>query len=144
METALETEQPGEHVVLKRLWWAGPLTILAAILANMVIRLIAIAVLQPDPRFVPLQMGTPIVFTFFGVLGAVITFAFIGHFSSRPIWLFRRIAVVVLFLTYIPDTLMLMTGFNPGTTTANVLTLMLMHTVSWAICVLMLPGLTRE
>ena len=44
---------------------------------------------------------------------------------------------------FIPDILMIMTGFNPGTTVANVTALMLMHVVAWAISVPMLTTLAR-
>jgi hypothetical protein len=44
----------------------------------------------------------------------------------------------------VPDLLMLATGFNPGTTLANVLVLMLMHVVAWAISVYGLIALTRS
>ena len=38
---------------------------------------------------------------------------------------------------------MLVTGFNPGTTAANVAVLILMHIVAWAITVGMLTRLAR-
>jgi hypothetical protein len=46
-------------------------------------------------------------------------------------------------VTFVPDILMLVTGFNPGTTLANVVALMLMHVVAWAISVELLTRLTR-
>ncbi len=137
------TSQPIQQVAFKRLWWVGPLTIVAAIIANVLIRQTAVAVLQPDPRFMPLSQAAPIVFTLFGVLGAVIVFALVGRFSRRPLRLFRRIALVTLVVTFVPDILMLVTGFNPGTTLANVIVLMLMHVVAWAISVYMLTTLAR-
>ena len=91
----------------------------------------------------PLSQAAPIVFTLFGVLGAVIVFALVGRFSRRPLRLFRRIALVTLVVTFVPDILMLVTGFNPGTTLANVIVLMLMHVVAWAISVYMLTTLAR-
>jgi hypothetical protein len=38
---------------------------------------------------------------------------------------------------------MLITGFNPGTTLANVVVLMLMHIVAWAVSVGVLTRFTR-
>ena len=91
----------------------------------------------------PLTLVVPIVFTLIGVLGAVIVYAVIGRFSRQPVRLFRRVALVTLVVWLIPDILMLITGFNPGTTAANVAVLILMHVVAWAIAVGMLTRLAR-
>jgi hypothetical protein len=135
---------PKEEVALVRLWWVAPLTILAAVVANLLIRQVAVAILRPDPRFVPLTIAAPVSFTLFGLLGAVIVYALVARFSRRPITLFTRIAMVTLLVTFIPDILMAVTGFNPGTTIPNVIVLMLMHLSAWAICVNMLTRLTRK
>ena len=141
MASVTSSAQPTTRVALGRLLWAGPLTILAAIVANVIIQQIAVAVLRPDPAFMPLTFAVPIVFTFIGVLGALIVYAVIGRFARQPIQLFRRVALVTLVVSFIPDILMLITGFNPGTTAANVAVLMLMHVVAWAIAVGMLTRL---
>lgn len=144
MQATSSPAQPAERVALGRLWWAGPLVIAAAIAATTVIRLVAVAVLQPDPAFMPLTPMNPIVLTFVGVLAAVIVFAVVARFARRPITAFKRIALIALIVSLVPDLLMLATGFNPGTTLANVLVLMLMHVVAWAISVYGLFALTRS
>jgi hypothetical protein len=143
MTTAISSGQ-SNHVAFNRLWWVGPLTIIAAIVANTIIWQIAVAVLQPDPQFLPLTFPVPIVFTFLGVLGAVIVFAIIGRISKNPIPLFKRVAFIALVVSLIPDIVMLLTGFNPGTTLANVLALMLMHVVAYTISVYMLTRWSRS
>jgi hypothetical protein len=143
MVSPISTNQPAEHVALSRLIWVGPLAIVAAIAANALLRQIAVAALRPDERFMPLTPAMPIVFTLIGGLGAVIVFALVGRFARRPITLFRRIALVTLLVSLVPDILMLATGFNPGTTAANVAVLILMHMVAWAILVGMLTRLAR-
>jgi hypothetical protein len=90
-----------------------------------------------------LTVMPPVIFTIVGVLGAVIVYAVIGRFSRQPVRLFRRVALVTLVVSFIPDILMLITGFNPGTTAANVAVLILMHVVAWAITVGMLTRLAR-
>jgi hypothetical protein len=130
-----------QRVVLSRLAWVGPLTILAAVVANIIVQQIAVALLQPDPAFLPLSFAVPIVFTVVGVLGAVIAYALIGRFAKRPLPLFRRVALITLVVSFVPDILMLVTGFNPGTTAANVMALIVMHVVAWAIAVGMLTRL---
>ncbi len=144
MTTSVSPTQPAERIVLGRLVWAGPFAIVAAIAANIVTQQIAVAVLQPDPQFLPLTLPVPIVFTLVGVLGAVIAYALVARFSHRPVWLFRRIAFVTLLISFIPDILMLITGFNPGITFANVVVLMVMHVVAWAVSVGVLTRFTRQ
>jgi len=143
MASVASSAQPTERVTFSRLLWVAPLTILAAIIANVIIQQIAVAALRPDPAFMPLTFVVPIVFTLIGVFGAVIVYAVIGRFSRQPIQLFWRVALVTLVISFIPDILMLITGFNPGTTAANVAVLILMHVVAWAIAVGMLTRLAR-
>jgi hypothetical protein len=137
MTTAISSGQ-SNHVAFNRLLWVGPLTILAAMIANTIVWQIAVAILQPDPQFMPLMFPVPFVFTFFGVLAAVIAFAVIGRISKNPIALFRRVALIALVVSFVPDLMMLLTGSFPGTTLANVLALMLMHVVAYALSVYML------
>jgi hypothetical protein len=142
MATLASPAQQTERVSLSRLLWVGPLTIVVATIASFIIQQLAVAVLRPDPAFMPLTLMPPIIFTIVGVLGAVIVFALVARFARNPIPLFRRIALITLAVTFIPDILMLITGFNPGTNLANVLVLMLMHVVAWAITVGMLTRLS--
>lgn len=137
MATASTTTRPA----LSRLLWVGPLAIVAATVANVILQQLAVALLRPDPAFMPLNLMPPIIFTVVGVLGAVLVYALVGRFARNPVVLFRRIALVTLVVSFIPDILMLVTGFNPGTTLANVVVLMVMHVVAWAIAVGMLTRL---
>ncbi len=143
MVSRTSSAHPIERIAVNRLLWVGPLTILAATVANIIIQQLAVAVLNPDPAFLPLTVVPPIIFTVVGVVGAVIVYAMIGRFSQQPVRLFRRVALVALVVSFIPDILMLVTGFNPGTTAANVAVLILMHIVAWAITVGMLTRLAR-
>lgn len=136
--------QPSERVAFNHLLWVGPLSILAAIGANVIIQQIAVALLRPNPLFMPLTLSQPIIYTFLGGLGAVVVYAVIGRFARKPIQLFRRVAAVILVVSFIPDILIFITGSEgPGTTVANVAVLMLMHVVVWAITVGMLIRLAR-
>ena len=143
MTSVTSPAQPTERVAFNRLLWAGPLVIVAATLANVILQQIAVAVLQPDPLFLPLTVMPPVIFTIVGMLGAVIVYTLVGRFSRRPVWLFQRIALITLLISFIPDILMLITGFNPGTTVANVVVIMLMHVVAWLISVRLLTKLTQ-
>jgi hypothetical protein len=143
MASITSSPQATARPALSRLLWVGPLAIIAATLANVVLQQIAVALLNPDPGFLPLTLLPPILFTVVGMLGAVIVYAMIERFSRQPVQLFRRIALITLVVSFIPDILMLITGFNPGTTVANVAVLFLMHVVAWAIAVGMLTRLAR-
>jgi hypothetical protein len=141
---ALASAQPQtERVAFSRLLWVGPLAIVAAAVANMVIQRIAAAALQPDPGFGPLTPMPPILFSVIGVLGAVIVYALIGRFSRRPIALFRRVALIVLIVSIIPDLLLFAFPSMPGTTIATIAVLILMHIVAWAIAVGLLTRFAR-
>ena len=139
--SALERE---ERVSGRRLLWVGPLAIIAAVVANQIVHLLALSLFKISPEFPPLQVGPPIAFTIMGVLGAVIVFAVVGRLSRRPIRLFRMIALIVLALSFIPDIALLATGAMPGTSPVAVGTLAAMHVVAWAIAVWMLTTLARE
>lgn len=142
MVSAVSAAPATERVAFGKLLWVGPLTIVAAVAANAIVRLLAAAVLQPDPRFMPLSMAMPIVFTTIGALGAVLVYAAVGRFAARPIRLYQRIALVALIVSFVPDFLLLGGGM-PGANLATVGALILMHVVAWAVCVRLLTTLAR-
>ena len=114
------------------------LAIIASVAANVLLRLLAVATLDISPNFEPLSgYGTVISLTAFGVLGAVIVFALLARFARWPILMFKRIAVVALVLSLVPDFLLLVASV-PGATAISVGVLMVMHVVAWAISVGML------
>lgn len=130
-----------ERVVYSKLWWAGPLAIVAALVANLAATALFQALLRPDPAFMPLTFGAVIFFTTMGVLGATIVYAALGRFSSRPVSLFRRVALIVLVVSFIPDLLLpFQPQAFPGVTWPNAIALMVLHAIAWAVCV---PLLTR-
>ena len=133
-----------DQLSTRRLLWAAPVAIVTAMLANTVVRFAAAAALQPDPAFVPLGPATPAVFSLLGVLGAVILLAVIGRFSRRPLWLFRRIVLIALPITWVPDIMLLVSSSFPGANPANVLALMLMHVVAVAVILTVLIPLSRQ
>src|SRR3954453_4372093 len=126
MSTSTLAEQT-ERVASGRLLKAGALAIVASVIANLIIRIIAVNVLGIGQEFPPLSWGPPIVFTIMGVLGATIVFAIIARFAKRPIRLFRIIALVVLVLSLLPDIGLLSSNAMPGTSLGSVGALMLMH-----------------
>jgi hypothetical protein len=155
----MSTSTPTEHVALKKLWWVGPLAIVGAAIANAVLRAIALAVLNPDRSFMPLQSLTFLPFTIIGVLGAVIVFALVARFARNPIRTYHIVAIVALLISLVPDLLLLLSpaGAPPpgvptaggppmmgGVTLPNVAALMIMHVAAYAISTGLLTTLTRE
>lgn len=82
--------------------------------------------------------------TFLTVLGGVAATAVYGaitRVSTRPDWVFVRVAAVALLLSFIPDIVIL--RFDPEATLGAVLVLMLMHIVVATICVATLTARIR-
>lgn len=122
-----------------RLRWAGPLTVLLATAAVAVLREIAVAVVQPDARYVPLLRPFPIFDTTVLGTAAVLVFARFCRDNAHPIADYRRLAIRVLLISFVPDVLLATTqAFGGGWPEA--LWLMAMHVAVWAICVTVLPA----
>lgn len=129
------------YVVLGRLLWAGPLTVLASVGAVLVVRILAVAVLRPPPSFLPLLLPPPIIDTVALVTAAVFVFGMMATMAAHPVRTFRIIAAVVLGISFIPDVL-LATRHSFGGGWPEAIALMLMHIVAWLVTVKMLIGLT--
>jgi hypothetical protein len=130
-------------VQLRRLLWIGPLTILASILGVLIVRVIAVAILQPDPPPISLGWVVPTISTFVFVTGAVLVFALVSRFAANPIRTYQIIAFVVLLLSFLPDIAYPQSHMR-GANWPNSVALMVMHVVAWGICVSMLSKLSLE
>ena len=118
-------------------------TVLAAVLANLLVYLIGSVVVGYDPGFVVLAnpSGT-ILFTVIPAIVAVLLYAPLMRFTSNPVRIFTNIAVVVLILSLIPDLTYIPSV--PGATSGQTAILMLMHVVAAVVIVSMLTSLTRS
>ncbi len=131
-------------VSLGRLARVGALAVGLAVVVNVVIRTVAVSLLGIGEGFLPLGVGPTVFFTVAGMVGAVVVFGMMLRFARRPVRLFRRVALVVLVVSLVPDVLMLFSGSMPGTTVAGVITLMVEHVASWAVAVGVLAGSVGE
>lgn len=142
MSTTTFSSAPTERVALRRLLWAGPLAIVAAIIANVVLYYIAVAAI--GPLLVPtapegaVSAGIVAVATLMGTLGGWIVFALFVRFSKRPIYWYQIVAVVMLVLSLASP----LTVGIPST--AVIVTLELMHILAAVISVVVMTRLTRE
>jgi DMSO reductase anchor subunit len=129
------------HIQLSRLLWVGPLTVIASILGVLIVRVIAVAVLQPDPAPMSLGWALPTFFTFVLVTGAVLVFALVARFAKDPIRTYQVIAFVFLLVSFLPDIAFARSPM-PGANWPDAFALMVMHVVAWGICVTLLGRLS--
>ena len=141
---ALSGGVAGSGVSLGRLARVGAVAVAAAVVVNVLIRTVAVALFGIGEGFEPLGLGATVVFTLVGMTGAVVVFGLILRFFRRPVRLFRRVALVVLLVSLVPDVLMLFLDSVPGATVAGVVTLMVEHVASWAVAVGVLTTLVKE
>jgi hypothetical protein len=126
------------------LWAAAALTIAAAVAAMLTVREIAVRVLHPSPAFTPLNPGSGIVATAGCTMMAI--YVFMGMVSyPNPVRTWRRLAAVVLILSFVPNILFAVSHMMGGGW-PEAFALMAMHAAVWAICVTLLPALaiTKE
>jgi len=128
-------------VQLKKLWWAGPLTVLAAIVGVLIVRAVAMAILPP-----PYAPGLAIIFLPIGLAlilcsAAVLVFAWVGRFAKNPVRTYLIISSVFLLISFLPDLAAAAAPF-PGAGWPYSITLMIMHVVAGVITVSMLIKLT--
>ena len=136
------------HVTWRRLRWVGPLTIIVSLIANLLLRVIGIAIFRLSPKFAPLGIGPVVFWSVVTGIGAVLVFALVGRFKENPIPTFLIIAFSVYLATFYPDYLVLFSNppVFPGTNFYSVATLLSMHVIEAAImmCMLTVMGLERE
>ena len=128
-------------IQLKKLWWAGPLTVLAAIVGVLIVRAIAMSIL-PAPYAPGLAMlMLPVILTLILCTGAVLVFALVGRFAKNPIRTYLIISSIFLVISFLPDIAAVSAPF-PGAGWPYSVTLMIMHVVAGFITVFMLIKLT--
>jgi hypothetical protein len=107
------------------------------------IRIVAAALTNPIPEFLPLTSWGPVtIFTFFGVAGAVGVYALLRRFTANPARTFTIIAWVVLVVSLIPNLLSALDPSSapiPGMTPAGALALALMHVPPALLTIGLLP-----
>jgi hypothetical protein len=113
------------------------LAALLAVVANVLVRAIAIAVFDIPAAFEHLALRAVIVSTLIGVLAAGLVYAVVARVARNPKRTFTIVAAVALVLSFAAP---LSVGLQdppeyPGTDAASVGTLMAMHVVAAAIAV---------
>lgn len=136
-----------DGVVMGRIWIAGLVAVVGAVVANLLTLPLLWALAPGVPAdFPPFQMGAIAIFTALQVGIGVGVFALIVRFTQRPIRIFTIVALVALALSLIPN---LALAANPaaapfpGGTSAAFLALIIPHFVAAAVAITALVRLSR-
>ncbi|MFP3464094.1 DUF6069 family protein [Leifsonia sp. SIMBA_070] len=107
---------------------AGALVIAAA---TTVVALIAQALGAGD--FPALKPAVYMSFAIAGFLAGYVGWRIVRARAARPTRALRLLVPLLLVVSLVPDVVLLVTGFIPGTTVAGVIALMLMHPIVVAV-----------
>jgi uncharacterized membrane protein YozB (DUF420 family) len=134
-----------ERVAARKLWWVGPLTIIVAALANLLVRTIAVMFFGVSDGFRYFQAPVIISSTALFLLLAFLAFILVGRFARRPVRFYRILALVALLVSFLNPALALAGLFPvPGMTTHIFWTMIIMHCVAAIITVSLLTTLAVE
>ena len=134
-----------EHIAPRKLIWVGPLTIVTAALANLLIRTIAVSTFGVPETFSYLQAPTIVSSTLIFSLIALLVFVLVNRFAQRPLQFYRVLAFVVLCISFLSPVMALTGGLHaPGMNLAIFWTMIAMHSISAVIIITLLTTLTRE
>jgi hypothetical protein len=95
-------DEPAQ-IKLGRFLWVGPLTIVVSVVAVLLVRTLAVTILNPDERFLPLTKGPPVFDTVFYGACAVFALFSMARYSLEPIREYRSLALTVLLVSFGPD-----------------------------------------
>src|SRR5690348_14818805 len=122
--------QTCEQVAIRKLVWVGPLLIVAAVMTNVLIRFVAVTFFGVPEAFEYLQIPSVVSSTVVFMLMALLAFVLVGRFARRPIWFYRRLAFVLLCVSWLSPVMALL-GLLPAPHMSVTIfwTMMVMHTV---------------
>lgn len=126
-----------------RLLVGSLVTILVAVVGNLIVGFLAKAIFPISADFLPLGTVRYVIFTIVGVLGGIIVYVVLAKRAQNPIRTYQRIAWIILVLSALPDIGLLVSNIMPGTTPAAIGTLMVMHLVAGLSAIYILPMMTK-
>ncbi len=101
MTTTSTRPTPKARFAIRKLLWVWPLTIIVVALANLLVRTLVISFFGVSDSFLYLQVPFIISSTVVFLLLALLAFALVGRFTRRPVRIFRIVAVVALFVSFL-------------------------------------------
>ena len=102
--------------------------------ANSIIALVAIAA-GASSAYAPLTLPVYLAFTVVGVLAGYVGWRIIRNRVQHPARVLRVLVPIVLVLSWVPDVILAIVQFIPGTNLTGALALGLMHAVVVAVAV---------
>ena len=140
MRLTTTTRHAQQQLSLSALFWVGPLTILACLSANAIVRTIAVTFFGVSASFQPLQLPTIIGSTVVYLLLAITAFLLVSRMSERPVRSYRILASVCLLLSLLFPLMALAGVFpTPGMNGQIFWSMIAMHIFSAAIVITLLP-----
>jgi hypothetical protein len=133
--------RPARAFSPRRLIPATGVALAASLAGDLAIRGLAVSGATDTSRFSPLRPVSVISLTVIGVLMATATCLWLNRTSGQPLATFRRVALVALPLSFVPDAAIWLTSAYPHTGSATVLPLMAMHVLVAIVCLVALPSL---
>ncbi|MBV9787261.1 MAG: hypothetical protein JOZ51_03745 [Chloroflexi bacterium] len=142
MAATTSTVGNSRNVNWSRYALVGIATIVAAVLANLVVYYIGSAIVGYNPDFVVLSTnGGTIIFTLVPAIVAVLLYAILLRFTRQPERIFTIISVIVFIVTLIPDFTYIPSV--PGSSNPQTAILVIMHVVAAVVITWMLTKLSR-
>ena len=130
----------------RRLLMAGAGLVLVATVANVLVAMALRSALGVPAAFQPLSTPGVASVTPVGMIGAALVFAWIARTRPDPRRNFVLVATAGLIVSWLPVLIIWVTAVFPGTTTAGILSLMVLHVVAagFAVGILLRFGLRSE
>jgi uncharacterized protein DUF6069 len=137
-ESSAVSARDSQRTSWPRLLVVGASLTFVATAANVALAMALRSLLQVPAGFHPL--GTPAVasLTIMGMIAATVVFGWTAQTRPDPIRRFVVIAILGLFLSWLPDLAIWVTAVFDGTTGAGILSLMALHVVAAACAVAIL------
>ena len=134
-----------KRLAISKLVWVGPLTIVVAVMAMLLVRTLAVAFFGIPDGFTYLRAPLVISSTIIFLLLALLAFVLVGRFARRPVRFYRILALVALVISFLNPILALAGLFPaPGMNLHIFWTMIVMHCVAATIAVSLLTTLAVE
>lgn len=137
-ESSVVSARDSQRTTWLRLMVVGASLALVATVANLVLAMALRSWLQVPAGFQPLTTPAVASVTIIGMIAATVVFAWTAQTRPDPNRTFLVIAILGLFLSWLPDLAIWATAVFHGTTTTGILSLMALHVVAAACAVAIL------